>query len=279
MPRTDRRWNLRLAAGAAIVLVPVLASLLARLAVGRADTDLLAFEPSSSPSTAHLLGTDGSGRDVLATLVYSTAPTFELALLAGLAATLVGTAAGLASGYMGGAVDTVVRGCTDVMVAVPAFALLILVAAIMGGLSLSGLALVIALVSWPQVARTIRAQVVLLRDQPFVRLSRLANRGSPGIMVFELLPNMLALVAAMFVTAASGALALAIGLELIGLGPDGAQTLGLVLHDALSRGALSLGLWWWWLAPTTVLILFFVGLFLISLAVDELSNPRLRQHG
>jgi len=278
MARTERWWNLRLAAGAAIVLVPVFASLLARFAVARADTDLLAFEPSSSPSAAHLLGTDGSGRDVLATLVYATAPTFELALLAGLAATLVGTAVGLASGYLGGAVDAVVRGCSDVMIAVPAFALLILVAAIMGRLSLSGLALVIALVSWPQVSRTIRAQVLPLRDAPFVKLSRLANRRAAAIMAFELLPNMLALVAALFVTAASGALALAIGLELIGLGPD-AQTLGLVLHDALSRGALTLGLWWWWLAPTIVLILFFVGLYLVSLAVDEVSNPRLRQHG
>ena len=278
MARTDRWWNLRLAAGAAIVLVPVFASLLARLVVARADTDLLAFEPSSSPSAAHLLGTDGSGRDVLATLVYATAPTFELALLAGLAATLVGTAVGLASAYLGGAVDAVVRGCSDVMIAVPAFALLILVAAIMGRLSLSGLALVIALVSWPQVSRTIRAQVLPLRDAPFVKLSRLANRRAAAIMAFELLPNMLALVAALFVTAASGALALAIGLELIGLGPD-AQTLGLVLHDALSRGALTLGLWWWWLAPTIVLILFFVGLYLVSLAVDEVSNPRLRQHG
>jgi peptide/nickel transport system permease protein len=253
--------------------------LLARLAVGRADTELLAFEPSSSPSADHLLGTDGSGRDVLAMLVYSIPSTLALALLAGLAATLVGTGAGLVAGYRGGAADTVVRGCSDVMIAVPAFALLILVAAIMGRLSLSGLALVIALVSWPQVARMVRAQVLLLRDQPFVKLSRLANRRSAAIMAFELLPNMLALVAAMLVATASGALALAIGLELIGLGPDDAQTLGLVLHDALSRGALSLGLWWWWLAPATVLVLFFVGLFLISLAVDELSNPRLRGVG
>jgi peptide/nickel transport system permease protein len=262
--------------GAAILLVLYLGSLLARVAVGREDTEIFAFDTSMAPSADHLLGTDGSGRDVLATLVYSTAPTFEMALLAGLAGTLVGTAAGLVSGYFRGAPDTLVRGASDVMLGIPAFAMLLFVAAIMGRLSLVGMALVIALFSWPPVARAVRAHVLSLREQPFVTISRLSNRGSTAIMTLELLPNLLTFVTAMFVATVSGALAVAVGLELIGLGPVDTQTLGLVLQNALSRGALSQGLWWWWLAPAAVLILFFVGLFLVSLAVDEISNPRLR---
>jgi peptide/nickel transport system permease protein len=262
--------------GAAILLTLYLGSLLSRLAVGREDTHIFAFDPSTSPSADHLLGTDAVGRDVLATLVYSTAPTFEMALLAGLAGTVVGTAAGLVSGFFRGPADSIVRGITDVMLGIPAFAMLVLVAAIAGRLSLVGLALLIALFSWPPVARAVRAHVVSLREQQFVTISRLSNRGSAAIMTLELLPNMLAFVTATFVATVAGALAIAIGLELIGLGPADSQTLGLVLRSALSRGALSQGLWWWWLAPALTLILFFVGLFLVSRAVDAISNPRLR---
>jgi peptide/nickel transport system permease protein len=278
LPATGTRFawrSPRLAVGAAILFALYLGGLLARVAVGRGDTRIFAFDPSLSPSADHLLGTDASGRDVLASLVYATAPTFELALLAGVVGTVVGVAAGLVSGYLRGAADTVLRGVSDVMLGMPAFALLIVVAAIMGRLSLVSLALVIALFSWPAVARPIRAQVLSLREQPFVTMSRLSNQGSAAIMAIELLPNMLALVAAMFVGTTTGALAMAIGLELIGLGPVDTQTLGLLLQNALSRGALSDGLWWCWLPAAAILVLFFLGLFVVSLAVDHMSNPRM----
>jgi peptide/nickel transport system permease protein len=181
------------------------------------------------------------------------------------------------SGYFRGAPDTIVRGISDVMLGIPAFSMLILVAAIVGNLTLIGMGLVIALFSWPLVARAVRSQVLSLREQPFVTISRLSNRGPVAIMVFELLPNMLTFVTAMFVGAVSGALAMAIGVQLIGLGPVDTQTLGLTLQNALSNGALSQGVWWWWLPPAGILVLFFVGLFLVSLAVDEISNPRLRK--
>jgi peptide/nickel transport system permease protein len=165
------------------------------------------------------------------------------------------------------------------MLAIPAFAMLILVAAVIGDLSLVGMALVIALFSWPLVARAVRSQVLSLREQPFVTISRLSNRNATQIMTFELLPNLVTFVTAMFVGAISGAMAIAIGLQLLGLGPIETQTLGLALQNALSAGALSQGLWWWWLPPALLLILFFIGLYLISLAVDEVANPRLRKVG
>ncbi|ADB50925.1 ABC transporter permease [Conexibacter woesei] len=279
-PREKRRWlTPRLVLGLTLFLAPLVLSLLARFAIDRGETEIFAFDPKLEPGDGHPLGTDGSGRDVLAVIVYSTAPTFQMALVAGLAATLIGTAAGLVSGYMRGAPDTLVRGISDVMIGIPAFAMLILVAAVMGDLSLLGLALVIALFTWPLVARAVRAQVLTLREQPFVTISRLSNRSPGAIMAFELLPNLLTLVTAMFVGAISGALAIAIGLQLIGLGPIDTQTLGLALQNALSAGALSQGLWWWWLPPAALLIVFFVGLFLVSLAVDEIANPRLRKAG
>jgi peptide/nickel transport system permease protein len=281
LPRGGRppRWwhSRRLIAGLAILALLYFGTLLARLWVGREETEIFAFPVSLSPGGDHMLGTDKQGRDVFAQMLYSTAPTFEMVLLAGFLATLIGTGAGLVSGYFRGAPDTIVRGISDVMLGIPAFSMLILVAAILGRMSLIDMGLVIALFSWPLVARAVRSQVLSLREQPFVTISRLSNRSSVSIMAFELLPNMLTFITAMFVGAVSGALAMAIGVQLIGLGPVDTQTLGLTLQNALSNGALSQGVWWWWLPPAGILVLFFVGLFLVSLAVDEISNPRLRK--
>jgi peptide/nickel transport system permease protein len=273
------RRDARLALGLLFLLGPLLASLIARLIVSRHGTEIFAYAPSLRPSADHLLGTDGSGRDVLAVMIYSTGPTLEMVLLSALVSTALGVTAGLVSGYLRGLPDTLTRGVADVMLGIPPFAMLILIAAILGRMSLVELALIIALFSWPLVARAVRSQVLSLREQPFVTISRLSNRSAPAIMAFELLPNLLAFVVATFVGAVSGALAIAIGVQLIGLGPIDTQTLGLALQNALSAGALSQGLWWWWLPPTLVLILFFVGLFLVSLAVDEIANPRLRRAG
>jgi peptide/nickel transport system permease protein len=273
------RWDVRLVLGLVFLLGPLLASLVTRLVVSRHGTEIFAYAPSLRPSADHLLGTDGSGRDVLAVMLYSTAPTLELVLLSALVSTTLGVVAGLVSGYLRGLPDTLTRGVSDVMLGIPPFAMLILIASVLGRMSLVEMALIIALFSWPLVARAVRSQVLSLREQPFVTIARLSNRSAPGIMAFELLPNLLAFVVATFVGAVSGALAIAIGVQLIGLGPIDTQTLGLALQNALSAGALSQGLWWWWLPPTLVLIMFFVGLFLLSLVVDEIANPRLRRAG
>lgn len=273
------RWDARLVLGLLFLLGPLLASLVARLAVSRHGTEIFAYVPSLRPSADHLLGTDGSGRDVLSVMLYSTAPTLELVLLSGLVSTAVGVSAGLVSGYLRGLPDTLTRGVADVMLGIPPFAMLILIAAVLGRMSLIEMALIIAVFSWPLVARAVRSQVLSLREQPFVTISRLSNRSAPAIMAFELLPNLLAFIVATFVGAVSGALAIAIGVQLIGLGPIDTQTLGLALQNSLSAGALSQGLWWWWLPPTLILIMFFVGLFLLSLVVDEIANPRLRKAG
>src|SRR5207302_10321464 len=133
-----------------------------------------------------------------------TAPTFLMALIAGIVATLLGTGVGVVSGYLRGIPDTMLRTLTDVMLAIPAFSMLVLVAALFGSISLVGLALVIALFSWPLVARAVRSQVLSLRESAFVTVARLSNRSSVGIMAFELLPNMLAFLCAMLLTSLSG---------------------------------------------------------------------------
>jgi peptide/nickel transport system permease protein len=191
-------------------------------------------------------------------------------------ATVIGTVAGIVSGYLRGLADTAVRGVTDVMLGIPPLAMMIVIGALIGSLSLRWLAFAIGLLTWPLTARAIRSQVLALREQPFVLMSRLSNRSAPAIMFLELLPNVLALVIASLIGVVSGGLAVAVGLQLLGIGPTDVTSLGLTLQEAITRGSVSQGLWWWWAPPAAILVTFFVGLFLTSLAVDEIANPRLK---
>jgi peptide/nickel transport system permease protein len=271
------RWRMRLTLALGLILAfgPLAASFLARPFISRHDFTIFAFAPVLHPSSAHPLGTDGQGRDILASVVYGLSPTFEIGLVAGLVGVVLGTTLGVVAGYTGGLLDSAIRLISDVMLGIPAFAVLVVVAALFGSLSVGWLGLSIAVLSWPLPARAVRAQVLSLREQGFVVMNRLSNRGALAIMFLEILPNMLAYVMATFIGLVSGGLLTAIGLELLGLGPVGVTTLGAMLQSALTYGAISQGLWWWWAPPAVVLVMLFVGLYLTSLTVDRISNPRL----
>ena len=273
--RSRHKLRLSLMVGLVLIVSPIVGSIVGRVFVDRQAVTIFAYEQLLRPSSAHLLGTDGQGRDVLASLVYGLLPTFEIGLVAAAVGVIVGTVLGVVSGYQGGAVDSVIRGFTDVLLCIPSFAVLVVAAALWGSLQVSTLGLMIALLSWPLAARAVRAQILSLREGGFVVMSRLSNRSGAAIMFLEILPNMLPFVMATFVGLVSGSLLTAVGLQLIGLGPIGVTTLGSTLQSALSYGALSQGLWWWWAPPAILLVLLFLGLFMVSLSVDRISNRRL----
>jgi len=231
------------------------------------------------PSAEYPLGTDGGGRDVLAVLVVGTPQTLRMGLLAGVVGVVLGTSLGLIAGYFGGRIDMVISTATDTMLTIPPLAILLVVAASVRTMSVENMALIIALLSWMFPARTIRAQVLSLREQPYVHMARLAGLSGIRIIFEESMPKSVPLAAASFVGATSGAILAGIGLEVLGMGPQRTPTLGMTIYWAQLYSALINGLWWWWLPPIIVLIILFVGLFLVSAALDEFVNPRLRRTG
>lgn len=262
--------------GLVLLLWPLVLSLIGALVLDPRGLRIGAAPPSSAPSDVNLLGSDSAGRDILTLLAQGTPPTYLIGFLAGLVGTTIGTIVGLVSGYARGSLDTTLRGVVDVTLGIPALAVAIIVAALLGSITTTQLAFVIAVLIWAFPARQIRSQVLSLREQPFVLISRLSNQGSASIMFRELLPNILPFVMASLVAAVSFSILLAVGLQLLGLGSH-EPTLGLVLQLAITGGALSRGMWWWWLPPALVLISIFVGLFLMSTTIDRYANPRLRE--
>lgn len=237
----------------------------------------ISVRTNQPPSLKHWLGTDSGGRELFAVLVSSMPQTLRLGLVAGLAGVFVGSLLGLLAGYFGGLVDKIIGTATDVMLTIPPLAILLIVASSVRTISIDVMALIIAALAWMHSARAIRAQVLSLRERPYVDIARISGMSNLRIALFEVLPNLFPLIMSGFVGAVSAGILAALGLEVLGFGPQDTPTLGMTVYWALLYGAFGRNMWWWWLPPIVVLAILFVALFLISAGLDEAVNPRLRR--
>jgi peptide/nickel transport system permease protein len=272
------RRNPTLILGLALLLVLVLFVLVGSLVIDLSKARALSVRPLQEPSERFLFGTDKQGRDMLAVMVLGTPLTLRIGLIAGFLGVGIGAGLAFIAAYYGGWIDNVIRGVVDIGLTVPGLMLLIVIAmSLKTSLSVDQMALIIASLAWLNPARIIRAQVLTLRGRTYVHLARLSGMSGPKIIVAELLPNLLPYLVASLVTAVSAAILASIGLEVLGLGPLDAPTLGMTLYWVNYNAALINGWWWWWLPPIVVIAVLFLGLFFVTIGLDEFANPRLRR--
>jgi peptide/nickel transport system permease protein len=273
-----RYWlgNWKLSLGLILVFSLVLFSLIGVFLVPYSQVEVGAGPFSSPPTLQYPLGTDNVGRNLFAMMVYGIPPTLEIGLIAGLVAIVVGTFLGLVSGYFHGWWDTVIRSLADITLAIPALMILVVIAAFFRTTTIELTALIVAIFAWAGPTRSIRAQTLSLRERAFVRVAKLSGRSDLEIILIEILPNLLPYIAAGLVGSVLGGIGAAVGIQLLGLGPLFTPNLGMMLQFAFTGSALYQGMWWWWGPPSLALIILFIGLFLISVALDEFANPRLR---
>ena len=238
--------------------------------------DMGAAPLNLSPSSEHPLGTDGLGRDMLAVMVIGIPNTFKIGFLAGAVGVLIGTLIGLIAGYYKGYADAIFSSFADVMLVIPTLAILITVSAYVRVVTVEIMAIIVGLLSWPLPARLIRAQTLSLRERLFVEVARLSGQNDFEIIIFQILPNLTAYLAASFVGAVSGGILASVGLEVLGLGPQNVPTIGRTLYYAFNYSALFKGMWWWWGPPILTLAIIFTGLFQMSVSLDKYANPRLQ---
>jgi peptide/nickel transport system permease protein len=223
-------------------------------------------------------GTDTAGRDLLAVAILGTPLTLRIGIIAGFTSIMLGTIAAFVAAYYRGWLDVAIRSVVDVGLAMPGLLILILVRINLGReLSVDEMGLALGLVGWVFPARTIRAQVLVMREQAYVELSRLSGTSGMGIIFKEMLPNLIPYITASLVGSVAGAILASIGLEAIGLGNFSTPTLGMTIFFNIQFSSITLGMWWWWLPPLVAIVIVFLGLFLISSGLDEWSNPRLRK--
>jgi peptide/nickel transport system permease protein len=287
-PEAGRRrlaWlNFKLVIGTSMVLVVVLFGLLGPLFWNAKLADPASSPPNLPPiweaggTGAHPFGTESLGRDILALLIVGSEATLRVGAIAAAVGLVIAVVLGFGGGYLGGWVDDVVRVLADSWVTIPALAVLVVLAAALQGVTADTEALLLALFSWPEATRMIRSQMLSMRGRSYVKMARLSGVSSVGIMFTEILPNMIPYVVASFVRAMAGAIMAATGLEALGLGPTQTPTLGTTIYYSIQGSALLRGIWWWWGLPVVVLVLIFSGLFILSIGLDEVANPRLKRY-
>lgn len=265
-----------LIAGAILVTLVALFGLVGQLFVPIEMSEVGAGRPAKPPSAEHWLGTDQQGRDVLADLIYGTPTSLEIGVIAGVFGVTIGALVGLIAGYAGGFIDEVIKIIVDILLTIPSLMILIIVASMLGAVSVEAMALIIAALAWMWPARAVRAQVLTIRERMYVQVARFNGASNFRIIIGELLPNLLPYLAANLVGAISGAILASVGLSTLGLGPMTRPSLGLTFYWAITYGALIRQMWWWFLPPIVIIVVLFLGLFMMSQGLDQIANPRLQ---
>ena len=227
------------------------------------------------------LGTDNFGRDTLTELVKATGISLIIGLIAGSIATLLGLIVGLLAGYMGGMVDDVLMFIANIFTVIPGFVLLILIYYSVGQAArgITTCALVIGFTSWVWTARSVRSQVISLRNRDHVNLSKLSGHSLFRIIVTDILPYIASYVVMAFILQVSSGILAEAQLSLLGLGPKTTDvpTLGLMMNWAKLFGAYtSSNAWWAYFPVILVIALISFSLNLMNTGLDQVFNPTLR---
>lgn len=230
------------------------------------------------PSQEHWLGTDGLGRDLFRMIVYGTKDVLEIALMSGLFVVGIGTIVGIISGYFGGIVDSLIGLLINVMMSIPTFPILIMLSMFVTIQGNFTMAVLLSIFSWPGMARTVRSQIVSLKERDFIQICKVMGLSKTHIILRELLPNIFSFVIVNFINSMKNAITASVGLMTLGLALYDPTNWGGIIVTARNNGALSIpSARLTIIAPIMAIMLFQMGSLLFSNGVDEISNPRLRK--
>jgi peptide/nickel transport system permease protein len=226
------------------------------------------------PNHTFLLGTDDQGRDILVRIAYGA----RISLLVGLVATMltvaVGTVLGLAAGYLGGWVDTVIARMVDIILSIPYLLFAISLVSIRGP-SLGLVIFVIALFQWAAVCRIVRGQVLSIREREYIEASRSLGASPWRIMFIDILPNVLAQVIVLTTLLIPVSILFEAALSFLGVGiPPPTADWGQMISEAQNYYQQA---WWFFVFPSLALLVTTVAFNIFGDGVRDSLDPRTQQ--
>lgn len=217
------------------------------------------------------LGTDTMGRNVASGLMHGAWVSLLIGLVSTCVALLIGVPLGAIAGYYGGLIDDCLMRFTEFFQTIPNFALAIVLVAIMQP-SVTSIVLAIAIVSWPPVARLVRAEFMSLRNREYVEAARLVGQSNTTIILRQILPNTLSPIIVLASLMVATAILLESALSFLGLGDPNVMSWGYMIGAARTviRQA-----WWLSFFPGVAILLTVLALNLVGEGLDDALNPKL----
>ena len=240
------------------------------------------FAPLLTPSAHHWFGTTSLGQDIFSQTLVGARATMVVAFVAGLVATMLSMIIGISAGYLGGYSDDGLTLVSNVFLALPGLPLLIVIDSYLPTESRSNslvIGVVISLTGWAWGARVLRAQTMSLRNRDFVEASRIIGEKKMRIMLSEVAPNLLPILASSFLFTILYSIGAYVTLAYIGLTSTAVWNWGTMLFWAQANNAPLSGEWYWFVPPGICIALVGTSLALLNFGIDEFINPRLRAGG
>ena len=229
------------------------------------------------PGLVHgILGTDFAGADVFSQLLYGSRISLLIGLMAATIETLLGILVGVTAGYWGGAVDEGLMRVVDILLCLPGLPLLLTLVKLYGK-NVFYIIIFIAMFGWLGLSRTIRSQILSIREATFVECAVASGAKRSYIMFKHLIPNVAPIAIASLVLSVPGGILAEASLSFLGFGDPRVPTWGKMLNYAFGHGAFENFAWWWAIPPGIAITLICLAFVFMGFAIDEIINPRLRR--
>lgn len=229
----------------------------------------------SPPSLSHPMGLDDGGIDVLTLIIYGARVSLTVGLAATFVAMFIGGTVGITSGYLGGAIDTLLMRITDYFLVVPVVPLMMVIAALWGP-SLTHIVLVIGMLQWTSTARVVRSQVRSVRERVYVHRARALGASHWRVVTRHVLPQVAPLLVANTVLTVAMAIFSETSLAFLGLSDPSRTSWGTMIEHAFLRTAISSGAWWAIVYPGLAVAVVVMACYLLGQAIEDAMNPRLK---
>lgn len=230
------------------------------------------------PSAQHWFGTDGLGLDIFAQVVWGARTSLYVSLMAVMVSALIGIPAGLISGYKKGWIGASIDALIDIFLTLPVLPLMIVIAAIVGS-SVTNVAIVIGLFSWPSLARVTRNSTMKISEFQFIEAARCLGIPSRVILFKHVLLNIAGPVLVNLTLVMATAVLSESGLSFLGLGDPTTWSWGTILKKAWDAGAVidTPNPWWWWFFTSLFIMIYVICFNLLGSGINESLNPKTRE--